>query len=211
MDAILTWIGDNYPVFIPVITAALLGWWGQYVWGRFVRVEKWTKAAPCKNHIDDISVLKKERENVINMAMNINIIAKWIMKRDPKTIDALAKCSPYYVTPYGHILLEQSGAKGCIDNNFDFFKNYINAQKPETEYDVENIATFSITAGMTQGLLNPVKDFLYHSPDKVKVAINGIEKEMEISELLLSQLMGIYVRDKYLELFPDTKEKLYTE
>jgi hypothetical protein len=38
-----------------------------------------------------------------------------------------------------------------IDNNFDFFKNYINEQKPETEYDVENIASFSITSGMTQG------------------------------------------------------------
>jgi hypothetical protein len=211
MDAILTWIGDNYPFVVPVVITFLIGWWGRYVWSRLVRVEKWIKEAPCKNHVDDISDLKRERENTLNMAMNINIIAKWIMKRDPRTIDALAKCSPYYITPYGHAILEQSGAKDCIDNHFDFFKNYINAKNPETEYDVENIASFSVTSGMTQGLLNSVKDFLYNSPDKIKVAANGVEKEIGISELLLNQLMGIYIRDKYLALFPNTKTKFYTE
>jgi hypothetical protein len=199
MDAIITWIGDNYPILIPIIIALLIGWWGRYVWGRFIRIEKWVKEAPCQNHIEDISDLKKSRENVINMAMNINIIAKWIMKRDPKAIDALVKCSPYYITPYGHIILEQSGAKDCIDNNFDFFKDYIGAQKPETEYDVENISSFSVTLGMSRGLLNPVKDFLYNSPDKIKITVDGVEKEIGISDLLLSQLMSIYIRDKYLK------------
>ncbi|MDR0692672.1 MAG: hypothetical protein LBF69_06515 [Prevotellaceae bacterium] len=68
---------------------------------------------------------------------------------------------------------------------------------------MENIASFSVTSGMTRGLLNPVKDFLYHSPDKIKVTANGTEKEIGISDLLLNQLMGIYIRDKYLkDYFP---------
>lgn len=82
---------------------------------------------------------------------------------------------------------------------------------------MENIATLSASACMSQSFMNPVKDFLYSAPEKMNIkavdnAGNLIEKEMSISTLLINQLVGIYVRDKYLALFNDgRKEHFYVE
>ncbi len=217
MDAILTFLLEKWPVLVVVVILTPLVWGLSKLHSRFIHVEEHAKNAPCNSHVNDIAELKRERVNIADMSADLNTIAKWVMKFDPTTIESLAKGSPYRILPHGYALLELSQGKKCVDGNFDFFKKYINERKPETKYDVENIATLSASACMSQSFMNPVKDFLYSAPEKMNIkavdnAGNLIEKEMSISTLLINQLVGIYVRDKYLALFNDgRKEHFYVE
>jgi hypothetical protein len=171
---------------------------------------------PCKEHGGKFLVMDRLDDLAKSTNKIVVEISKWVMKQDKTMIDTLQKGSPYRIMPHGYALLNESFAKKCVDENFSFFKERINNRKPETELDVEN-AAISLTAGsMDESFMNPVKEFLYNSPEKIKLKAkddgeNEAEKEMVISSFLLNQLIGIYVRDKYLALFPDTKTKFYIE
>lgn len=52
-----------------------------------------------------------------------------------------------------------------------------------------------------------IKQYLYYSPEiiKIKDPQNQEEKEIKLSLQIIIRLMGLYLRDKYLEKYPDIK------
>jgi hypothetical protein len=216
LGVVIEFCKEHWPVGILIILAVIITWNVAKYYQSFKHVKKAVDELPCKEHGDKFSVMDRLDELARSTNKIVVEISKWVMKRDNTMIDTLQKASPYRIMSYGYALLNESFAKKCVDENFNFFKERINNRKPETELDVENAAISLAAGSMDENFMNPVKEFLYHSPEKIKLTAkdddeNEVEKEMVISSFLLNQLIGIYVRDKYLELFPGAKTKFYTE
>lgn len=216
LGVVIEFCKEHWPVGLLIILAVIITWKVAEYYLSFKRVKKVVEELPCKEHGDKFSVMDRLDDLARSTNKMVLEISKWVMKQDKMMIDTLQKASPYRITPYGYALLDKSCARQCVDENFDFFKDRINNRKPETELDVENVAISLAAVSMDERFMNPVKEFLYNVPEKIKLTAkdddhNDVEKEMIISSFLLNQLMGIYVRDKYLELFSNTKTKFYTE
>jgi outer membrane murein-binding lipoprotein Lpp len=169
----------------------------------------------------DVSVLKTDvfslKNIVMDMDSKLGIVCNWVMKKDVQIVDALIpvkKNSPSMITPHGYALLELSGAKKCVEENFAFFEDYINKEKPVTKFDVEINAIRSAEASIHKEFIIPLKVFLYDTPTTMNIVANSrdgnpVELKIDTSWFAISQVMGIYVRDKYLALFDDNATQFY--
>jgi hypothetical protein len=110
-----------------------------------------------------------------------------------------AKLSPRLLTEPGKGLLNRSKGKECIDNNLAFFISKIDERNPPTPFDVEAIAHDVILKNTRESMFNDIKNYVYYAPEKETV--EGVE--VDISLPLITFVMGIYLRDKYLDRHPE--------
>ena len=179
---------------------------------RLTKVENTVEKLPCGKHHDEIadSSLKynKINENVISTNEMVSEISKWVMKIDNGMIDALAKkASPLKMTAVGEELFEKSFSKKAIDGNLDFLIKELEKISPKTAFDVEDQAYSVLFKNMGHDLFNEVKNFIYYSPEIIEVTnpCDGNKSQVKISLQTLIRLMGIYLRDKYLEKHTEIK------
>ena len=160
----------------------------------FINIEKaFTEkiaSIPCDTHHKK---LDEHGESISDMSV-------WIMQRDKSMIPVfMNKKSPYYLNPTGLALLEDCGGKKCIEENIDYFISKLESTTPETPYDVEERAMKVIMSSKGLPIFNPIKNYLYFKPDIVELGGNKVE----ISIFAVASVMGIYLRDIYLEKHPE--------
>ncbi|KAA6348661.1 hypothetical protein EZS27_003894 [termite gut metagenome] len=165
---------------------------------------------PCeanKNVLDEVKKELKYLEKTVQSTNDIvTDIAKWIMRTDNNMINTLVKKqSPLKILPIGYLLLDKSNAKNAVDKYIDFLIGELEKENPQAPYDVEDKALTVLVKNTSHELFSEIKSFLYNSPETIKLIDPDTkdEKEIKLSMQIITKLMSIYLRDKYLELHPE--------
>ena len=209
MNAVLAYL-LNYLPWAAVIVIAVWATWrvSKYHLQLEIMTEK-VGCLPCEQHKEDLrqaALRFDELQHTVNSTNDLVVeINKWIMKVDNNMIDKLArKASPLKMTPLGEILFQESFAKESMDKHMDYLLQELEQTDLPTAYDVENESLNLLLRNMSHEVFNPIKQYLYYSPEVIvlKDPESGEDKEVTISMLYIVKLMSIYLRDKYLEKHP---------
>lgn len=101
--------------------------------------------------------------------------------------------SPIKNTPLGEKLLNESGARKLIDDNYIEFERKIDEQKCLTAYDVQTRASRTIARMENEKIMKPLKDFIYQHP-------KFYENPLALADM--QRVMVVYLRDLYLQKHP---------
>ena len=146
--------------------------------------------------IDNVDTKVGNLEKIINkIKHNIQVICNSLTESPDINFDhgRLQSFSPLRLTEKGMKYLREDVKFLDIfnENKQDFF-NYLNSEEPKTKFEVEQTANKSILFLFNKEYIKPIKIYLYNNPNE------NLQS--------LSQVAGVYVRDKYLEEHPEIKE-----
>lgn len=191
-------------------------WLVRGIYDKSLEVHNKVKNLPCQAHEQEISQIRQNSNKLDDISSSIRKIEEWIIKQDVDAMeDLVRKCSPYKLTDLGLILLFESGAGDCVDNNMDFFMDKMEETHPQTAYDVERNALSVVTENLSNPIYNQIKDYVYNSPRMVEMKTEDGEKEVKVDMRRVLMVMSIYLRDKYFDRhaevdssnFPKIKKK----
>lgn len=165
---------------------------------------------PCSEHKNNISKFdlryKELQQTIVSTNCIVTEINKWIIKLDSGMVDKLVrKASPLKMTGLGEALFIASGADIALKNNLDSLIKEIEEINPKTAYDVENESLNILLRNMGSPMFDPIKKYLYYSPENIKLKDpeDGCMKEISISIHHIAKLMSINLRDAYLKKHND--------
>ena len=158
---------------------------------RFVKTE-----ADCKKIETDISPKLKNISDDIRTLITV-------VKLGNSALDlTLFKTqSPVSLTDVGIEILEKSGGRRYIDENLAALLIDLEKRELKTALDVENIAASVLLFKSNQTAFTPIKNYIYNNPEFVSEL--GLKATLDLGKI--AQVMGIYLRDKYLEKHPELK------
>jgi hypothetical protein len=124
---------------------------------------------------------------------NVKVVSDFL-SRDNSNFNTkeLQAYSPLQLTEDGEKLIKEVKLDKAFEENTDDFLNCIESEQPKLKYDVEIAAIKSISMLYDNEYMNPVKVFLYNNPNR------SIEN--------VAPTLGVYIRDKYLEMHPEITE-----
>lgn len=124
MDAVVSWILENWPVLGVIVVVAVIVWLiSQYV-AKLEASRRKMDSLPCESHKASIDKLAVMNTTVDAINDQVTEISKWIMRSDGSMIDPLTrKCSPRVMTSLGKQLFELSGAAKVLDENSELEKS----------------------------------------------------------------------------------------
>ena len=164
---------------------------------------------PCENYANRLNELKEQTRIVSSTHELVVEISRWIARKDKNMIDVLiSKSSPYVITQIGFRILDESGGRKIIDDNLDFFIAELEKLNPDTPYDVEDRSVSILFKNVGSEMFKPLKNYIYYSPDKLEVPdpeTNG-NREVLLSLPGVLNVMGIYLRDKYMNKHPEIEQ-----
>lgn len=204
MDAIITYLLENFPWLVAIGVAGWAMWKLSKYHSKLESTQERVSNLPCAQRKTEIEELKSFEKSFASMADRFEEVCKWIMRIDADAIDNLApKRSPRKMNDMGLEVYAETGAKKILDDNAAFLLAELEKKSPDTAYDVEEAAFEVLLAHLTTPLFNPLKNYLYSNPSRiVKKDESGEDKEIELSMGLLLQLMSIDLRERYLETHP---------
>lgn len=138
--------------------------------------------------------LKKEFSPIKNALceMQLYLGSKWkfIPMHEIKPTGYVQSFSPMALTTLGADLLNQSGAKQAVDDNYIEWSRLIDAQKPKTALDIQTYASKIIAEKEHTLTMSPVKDFVYKNPNfnNTPLALADVQR-----------VMVVYLRDLYIK------------
>lgn len=207
MDAVLAWLLDKLPIMGVILVVAVVAWWASRYFKKLEDSRKKVDSLPCDARKNDIDRLSRMEAKVDSINEQVSDISKWIMHVDEEMIDSLArKCSPMTMTKIGRDLFRESGAEKAMDENYEFLLSELEQKKPQTPFDVEDEALSVLLANMSHPMFNEIKNYLYYKPERIPFTDeNGDRKEVRVSMFAVIRLMGLDLRDRYLDRHPEIK------
>jgi hypothetical protein len=122
------------------------------------------------------------------------------LKTKDKSMDAalFQSRSPLCLTAFGREFLENSGGRKFVDDNLSYLISEINKFPIKSPLDVENISSLVISNATSLDSFTPIKDYIFHKPVRT-----GSTGTISLDFARVSSILGIYLRDKYLQTHPD--------
>ena len=218
MDAIIGFFLEKFPVIAIIIVVVLIVWFIAHLYFvRFRNVEKGIENIPCaspQGHCTSISDTFNRMDAMLgtmnNISEDLKGIKYYLIRTDNTTPEELAKkCCPFQLTDMGWLLLEDSGAQKCIDDNLSYFIDEIKKMQPKVELDVEDYALSIVSESIKEDFFNEIKNFVFHARCPYNKIRNGKEISIQSPITLNNVLyvMSIYLRDKFLEKHPEYSTK----
>ena len=131
-----------------------------------------------------LQILNDLKGTIEKIKNNIKVITDTLIKSDlPFYGEKLQTYSPINLTEKGQTFLSDVGFIKLFEDNKNDFFNYIDSEKPKTDYDIENVALRSVFFLFDKDYFNPIKEHLYNNPKDTK------------NDFI--RVAGIYVRNKY--------------
>lgn len=121
-------------------------------------------------------------------------------KHPDMNIDLFKAHSPIQLTDLGSEILDKIGGKIYIDNNSEYLLNKLAKEPIKSALDVENYSRILLLQEYNTDAFTPIKNYIYQNP----VYKNG-SAEVTLDTATISNVMGIYLRDKYFEKHPELK------
>jgi len=208
MESVISFLSSHYPTIGICIAVAFVVYKATIYHVSIQNTRKKVDELPCYTHKKTIEEQDKKiaghNHAIREHGDTISDMSVWIMKKDKAMIPVfMNKHSPYYLNPTGLALLDKCGGKRCIDDNIDYFISKLESAAPETPFDVEEGAMKTIMGSKGLPIFNQIKNYIYFQPDIVELG----GKEVEISIFAVASVMGIYLRDLYLEKHPEILRK----
>lgn len=113
--------------------------------------------------------------------------------------------SPIQLSETGLRMLERIGGKEYVDSYEVILIAALNNFNPKTALDVQMYAPDVIFKMAESASFNTIKDFLYNNPYYKETNPEGQEIKIRLSLVTATELMGIYLRDKYLNKYPELR------
>lgn len=119
---------------------------------------------------------------------------KFVPLHEIKPAGYIQSFSPVNLTKLGSNLLDKSGAKKVIDENFTEWAKLLESEELKTAYDVQTCASRIIAEKENSEAMVPLKDFAYKNPNFNDVPLDFTD---------IQRVMVIYFRNLYLEKHPE--------
>ncbi|MFA6533578.1 MAG: hypothetical protein WCT37_00220 [Patescibacteria group bacterium] len=140
-----------------------------------------------------LQILDDLKETMEKVKHNVKVICDTLSKPkidfNPQDIQSY---SPLKLTTVGEKKIIDIGFADIFRNNSSDFLGFIKSESAGTKYDVEIAAIKSVKVLFDKEYFNPIKSYLYNNPS-------------ENVDTLFTTL-GVYVRDNYLEQYPEITE-----
>jgi hypothetical protein len=101
----------------------------------------------------------------------------------------------------GQEILENTGAKSFIDTHIDELVAKMDEWGIKTDLDAQEVAPAIIALISSEDSFKEIKDYMSEN-QFYKTKIHGKEVSAPLDLPSVSNIMGIYLRDKYLEQHP---------
>lgn len=140
-----------------------------------------------------LEVLDSLQLSIDKIKHNVTVISSYLIRYhkqfNPSELKAF---SPYQLTDIGQKFIIDMGFDKVFQENKQSFFDCIDSDKPKLKYDVETSAIKCIYALFEKPYMNFLKVFFYNHKDRT----------MEDT----APTLGVYLRDKYLEIHPEIVE-----
>lgn len=111
--------------------------------------------------------------------------------------------SPIQLTPFGWELLSAIGGKSYIDENIEALISEMDLQGVTTALDTQIISPVVITKVSANDNFKHIKDYVFNNPIFKSKNPDGSDIIYPMDMGKVATIMGIYLRDKYLERHPE--------
>lgn len=143
--------------------------------------------------------------NILKGSFN-NLVVYLKSKDDKMDASLFLAQSPVELTELGKRVLAAIGGKIFIDNNLHDLLTGMDMQDIKTALDSQIYAPVVISQVSNRSSFNPIKDFAFENPYYKEKDSNGNDTALvRLAMDTIANIMGIYLRDKYLEKHPYLK------
>lgn len=165
---------------------------------RFRNVESHCNS--CKTN--SFPALNSKLDDII---YSLNSLIVYLKGKDKNLNMALFKSnSPLQLTDLGVEILKACGGKDEIDKNIDLFITNIESKNLQTALDVQEFASILMIDYFNNTLMfNSIKDYMYKNPIYTYKDLEGNERQVSMDIHTVTMVMGIYLRNKYLDRHPE--------
>lgn len=150
-------------------------------------------------HIPDIiSRLETMDRKLDNLILSVNNICTFLSITQKGFSTVSTSNSPRELSEFGTSLLEDIGGKKYLDESSPELIEIIKSKSPKSGLDVENYANILLTEKTEDDKFVPIKNYIFQNP----VYRRG-NAELDLTMTIVLQIMGIYLRNKYFEKYPE--------
>lgn len=205
-DEIVKWISAHYPLLflilcVVVITVIIT-----------IRYSNWSHRlkkteAECEK-IEKVLTpqLSSINSSLTTLSGSFNSLIVYLKGRHGEMDTSLfISKSPIQLTELGKRVLEAIGGREFIDNNLSELMNLMDAKGIKTALDSQTYAPVVINQISTQSSFNKIKDYAFKNPYYKEKAPDNSDIDVALDMGTITNIMGIYLRDKYLETHPHLK------
>lgn len=144
--------------------------------------------------------------SVNGLAKSFNSLIAYLAAKDPTIIVFISK-SPIEIGPDGMRILEASGGKFWIDFHSDLLIKELEKAHYTTALDVQINAPKIIISLSTCDDFNGIKNYIYNNPYYKQTPESEPIMSAPITLDSVTNIMGVYLRNIYLEKHPELKPK----
>lgn len=141
-----------------------------------------------------LQILDDLKDTINKIKCNLKVVSDVMISSPYIEIDPekLQSYSPMGLTEKGlDFLKEKLNFVEIFENHQKDFFAVLDEEKPKSKYDVETIATKSVIYLFDKDYFQPIKNYIYNNPQE---SLNTIVA-----------IIGVYIRDKYLEAHQEIK------
>jgi hypothetical protein len=183
-----TWVSTNYPILIIVAVIFIGGWQVRGLYHRFQKTE-----SDCEK------IEHKILPQLTSIANNLNSLVIFLGGKHTDMDKTLFMTkSPVQLTDLGTEIVVAIGGKDYIDKNITDLVSKLSKENIKSALDVENYSKVILMREYTSDAFTPIKNYIYQNPIYKKG-----DTAVTLDTATVSNLMGIYLRDKYFEIHPE--------
>jgi hypothetical protein len=202
-DELFKKISEHYPLLLILLCAIVATW---IVANRYNHWSNRVKRAEeeCKKidtHLNHQLLTINSSLNTLNGNFNSLVI---YLKGKHGEMDAslFISRSPIQLTDLGKLILREIGGQEFIDHNIDELIKEMNILGIKTALDSQTNAPLIITQMSSKDSFNKIKDYAFKHPYYIWKRETGEDISIPLDMGTITNIMGIYLRDKYLEKHP---------
>lgn len=193
-ESVIQLLAQAYPGLLILIGTGTLIWVVAVRWERFHTRFKTTEAQCDSIKKTDLPETNNRLDETIS---TLDKVMTFLIATHGIGVNIFKAKSPISLTEIGMQILKLSGGKMYVDERLTELLQEINALHPPTGLDVDKIAYQVLFKRRDTGTLDDVKNFVFQNPE---LRFNEIKITIEIG--LITQIMAVYLRERYLERYP---------
>jgi len=190
---------SNAPFFTTIIIVAVLfGYLGYKISRIYHRFEKTEK---------DCSTLNSNTTQIFNQITGVDkkltVIITYLVGEGFNPA-IFTSHSPIELNKLGYRILEDIGGKKYIDENSESLVKIIEGKGVKSGLDVQNYSNIILSEKLLEDGFVPIKNYIFQNP----IYKVSEDKNINLDLGIATQIIGIYLRNKYFEKYPDLKKDL---
>ena len=142
-------------------------------------------------------------DSLLTLNTQFSNLLVYLKSKDEKMdLSTFRSRSPIQLTELGQRILIAVGGKEFIDTHVDELINDMNTYKVKTALDAQIFAPIVVSDHTGHDSFNGIKNYIFNNPFYKEKNTADEESSTALNLSAVSQIMGIYLRDKYLEKHP---------